>query len=169
MSKNITVAADQTINCLIIIKNTSTTPIINDVEVRADIPEEIVSVGEIKIDGMEFNGNITSGINIGSFPPNVSKIITFTGKTLSPITQALTKQIAGIASSGALSSSDSLAINFQPTVATTVATATTGIAVASLKSSSFSRFFKRWYVWILIAIILIFLFFVIFRRISSNV
>lgn len=159
LSKNVTIAADQTIDCLIIVKNTSTTSI-NDVVLRADIPGEIVSISEVKIDGMAFNGNITSGINIGSFSPNVSKIITFTGKTLSPITQALTKQITGITSSGDLSSSDSLTINFQPTVA--------GASTASLESSPFVEFFKHWYIWILIAIVLVFLFFVIFRRLSSN-
>jgi len=159
-SKNITIAADQTINCLIIVKNTSTNPIDN-IEIRADIPTEIISVSEIKIDGMAFNGNITSSVNIGSFQPNVSKIITFTGKTLSPINQASTKQITGIAVSGALSSSDSVAINFQPNIA--------GANTASVESSPFLEFFKRWYVWIFAAIALIFLFFIIFRRLSSNV
>lgn len=159
-SKNITVTAGQNISCLIIIKNTSATSI-NDVTVRADIPVEIVGTSELKIDGKAFNGNITSGINLGNFSSNVSKTIVFEGKTQSPITQVSAKQIIGIASSGALSSSDSLVINFQPTVA--------GAATASLESSSFAEFFKRWYIWILIALVLIFLFIVIFRRLSSSI
>lgn len=164
LSKNITIATDQTINCLIIVKNTSADSI-NNVLLRADIPGEIASITEVKIDGMASSGNITSSINIGNFPPNMSKIITFTGKTLSPITQASTKQITGIAVSGALSSSDSLAINFQPTIAGDV----TASLESSAESSPFVEFFKRWYIWILIAIVLIFLFFVIFRRLSSNI
>ena len=164
LSKNITITADQTINCLIIAKNTSTASI-NDVILRADIPAEIVSISEVKIDGMASNGNITSGIDIGSFPPNTSKLVIFTGKTLSPITQAITKQIIGIASSGVLSSSDSLTINFQPNIAS----ASTASLESSTESSLFVEFFKRWYIWILIGIVLIFLFFVIFRRLSSNI
>ena len=166
LSKNVDILAEQTINCLMVVKNTSATSI-DDVIVRADIPKEIIGVSEIKIDGETFSGNITSSINIGSFLPNVSKLITFSGKTLSPITQALTKQITGIVVSGALSSSDSLAINFQPTVAG--ATDITASLETSSESSSFVEFFKRWYIWILTAFVLIFLFFVIFRRFSSNV
>ena len=162
LSKDVAIVADQSINCLMVVKNTSSDSI-DDVIVRVDIPEEIIGVSEIKINGTVFNGNITSSINIGSFPPNISKLITFSGKTLSPITQDSTKQITGIAVSGVLSSSDSLAINFQPTIAGAINT------TASLESSPFAEFFKRWYIWILMAFVLIFLFFVIFRRLSSNV
>jgi len=160
LSKNITVVADQIINCLIIVKNTSAS-LINDVSVRVDIPEEIISTSQLKIDGMVIDGNITSGINAGNFLPNMLKIIIFEGKTRSLFTQTSAKQITGIASSGAFSSSDPLTINFQPIVANTTTT--------SLESFSFLEFMKRWYIWILIAIVLIFLFFVIFRRLSSNV
>lgn len=165
-SKDVTIGADETINCFMVVKNTSTT-LIDDIVVRADIPEEIIGISEIKIDGMEFSGNITSSINIGSFSPNASKLITFSGKIFSPITQSLTKQITGIVVSGALSSSDSLEINFQPTVAG--ATDSDTNLVEFSETSPFVEFFKRWYIWILTAIVLIFLFFVIFRRISSNV
>jgi len=136
--------------------------LINDVTVRTDIPAEIVSASEVKIDGMISDGNIISGINLGNFPPNASKIITFEGKTQPLITQVSTKQITGIISFGSFSGSDSLVVNFQPTIAGATTT-------ASLKSSLFVEFFKRWYIWILLAIVLIFLFFVIFRRLSSNV
>ena len=161
LSRNITLIADQTINCLIVVKNISTA-LINDVTVRTDIPAEIVSASEVKIDGMISDGNIISGINLGNFPPNASKIITFEGKTQPLITQVSTKQITGIISFGSFSGSDSLVVNFQPTIAGATTT-------ASLKSSLFVEFFKRWYIWILLAIVLIFLFFVIFRRLSSNV
>jgi hypothetical protein len=161
-SKNITVNADQTIDCFIVAKNISADST-DDVQIRTDIPAEIIGVSEIKIDGIVFAGNITSGINIGSFSPNISKLITFSGKTISPITQASTKQITEIVNSNNLSSSDSVAINFQPTIAET------STATVSANSSPFLDFFKRWYIWIFVAIVLIFLFFVIFRRFSSNV
>jgi len=161
-SKNIIVNADQTVSCLIVAKNISVDPVDN-VQIRADVPAEIIGVSEIKIDGISFTGNITSGINIGSFSPNISKLITFSGKTISPIIQNSTKQITEIVNFDIFSSSDSVAINFQPTIAET-ATAT-----VSVNSSPFWDFFKRWYIWIFVAIVLIFLFFVIFRRFSSNV
>lgn len=165
LSKNIIVSADETVSCLIIVKNISTAPL-DGVAVRAEIPSEIVNVAELKVDGASFNGNVTAGINIGSVLPNTSKLITFTGKSIMPITQGLMKQITAIATSDVFAGIDSVAINFQPTVAG----ASTAASIASpAESSSFVKFLKRWYIWILIAIVLIFLFIVIFRRISSNV
>ncbi len=160
-SKNITVVADQTINCLVIVKNTTTSPV-NDITVRADIPTEIINTSELKIDGLSFNGNITSGINIGNFTPNLSKIITFEGKVQSLITQVSAKQTTGIISSGNLSASDSLTINFQPIIAG-------NITAPVADSSPFVKFLKRWYIWILSAIVLFFLFLIIFKRVSSNI
>ncbi len=160
LSKNVTIASDQTINCLIVVKNTSAV-LVNDVTVRADIPAEIINTSEVKIDGMSFNGNIASGINIGNFLSNMSKIITFEGKTQSLITQISAKQITGIASSGTFSVADSLVINFQPMI--------TANTTTQAESSPFIKFLKHWYVWILIAIVLIFLFFIIFKRVSSNI
>lgn len=162
LSKNITIADNQTVNCLMIVKNTSEISIDN-VQIRVDVPSEIVGVSEIKIDGVVSDGNITSGINMENLSPSMSKLIIFSGKTISPIAQAITKQITVIANYNTISSSDSMTINFQQTIAG-VATAT-----ASVKSSPFVDFFKRWYIWIFVAIVLIFLFFVIFRRFSSNV
>ncbi|MBI3337395.1 MAG: hypothetical protein HY005_02090 [Candidatus Staskawiczbacteria bacterium] len=162
LSKNVILTADQMVDCLVIVKNTSINSIEN-VMARADIPEEIISTEELKIDGVSLAGNITSGVDIGNFLPNMSKIITFNGKTQSLINQVSTKQITGIVSSGAISVFDSLTINFQPAGAIALS------ATSSVDSSSFVKFLKRWYVWILLAIVLIFLFFVIFKRISSNV
>ncbi|MDO8739966.1 MAG: hypothetical protein Q7J54_00135 [Candidatus Woesearchaeota archaeon] len=160
LSKNITVSADQMINCFVIVKNTSN-DLVNDITIRVDIPSEITNTSEVKIDGMELNGNITSGINMGNFSPIQSKIITFIGKTQPIINQISAKQITAIASFGTFSVADSMVINFQ--------TVATNNVVSQAEPSSFVNFLKRWYVWILLAIVLIFLFFVIFRRISSNV
>ena len=160
LSKNFTITADQTINCLIIVKNTSTV-LINDVVVRVDIPSEIINTSEVKIDGLSFNGNITSGINIGNFLSNTSKIVTFEGKTQSLINQISAKQITGIASSGTFSVADSLMVNFQPTTTTNI--------TEKAEPSPFIKFLKNWYVWIIITIVLTFLFFIIFKRVSSNI
>jgi len=136
--------------------------LINNVALRVDMPGEIVGASEIKVDGIIINGNITSGVNIGNFDQNVSKIVTFNGKIQSLIAQVSAKQITGIVSSGSISNSDSLTINFQPTV--------DGVLTPpQSKSSPFMDFVKRWYIWILLAIVLIFLFIVIFRRLSSNI
>lgn len=160
-SKNISISAGEQINCLMIVKNLSNDPA-NDVTVRADIPTEINTISDVKIDGIASTGNITSGINLGNFSPNSSKIITFSGKAQSPITEASGKQITGMATSGSISGSDSLVVNFKATIA--------GASTASLeKSSPFVDFLKRWYLWILIAIVLVFLFIVIFRRLSTNI
>lgn len=160
LSKNINVSADEIINCLIVVKNTTTSPVA-DITIRADIPGEIINTSSLKIDGLEFSGNITSGINIGNFTPNLSKAITFEGKVQSLITQISAKQITGIVSSGNLSSFDTMTINFQ-------SVAVGGTAISE-ESSPFVNFLKRWYMWILSAVVLVFLFFVIFKRVSSNV
>jgi len=165
LSKNIIISADEIVSCFIIVKNISATPL-DGVAVRAEIPAEIIDITELKVDGVIFSGNVTAGINIGSVLPNTSKFITFAGKAIVPITQTLTKQITAIATSNVFVGVDSMAINFQPTVA---GASTVASIESSTESSSFVKFLKRWYIWILIAIVLIFLFIVIFRRISSNV
>lgn len=159
-SKNITISGGEKLNCLIIVKNLSNQEV-KDVLVKADIPTEISTISDAKIDGVVSSENITSGIDLGNLSANYSKIITFSAKAEDLITEPQVKQIMGIASSGSLSGSDSLAVNFKGTIA--------GASTASLESSSFTKFLKRWYLWILIAIVLIFVFIVIFRRLSTNV
>jgi len=143
--------------------NSSTTQI-NNVDVSANIPSEISSLGNLQLNGVPVSGDIVSGINIGSLAPTSTKSITFEGKTQT-ISSSSTKQATATSNisgdpKGALQS-DSVSIILNPIQATAAVSATP-------TTSGFWEFLKHWYLWILGALVLIFLFFVVFKRISSE-
>jgi hypothetical protein len=144
--------------------NASTTQIDN-VSVSANIPAEIYSLGNLKLDGIAVSGDIVSGINIGSIAPQVTKLITFEGKTQT-ISAASTKQATATSSVSGVIQSDSVSISLNPSQATNVSAAVSSTASSS---SGFLAFLKRWYLWIIAGLVLIFLFIIVFRRLSSNV
>ena len=61
---------------------------VNNVNVSANIPSEVASLGNLQVDGVQVSGDIVSGINIGNLAPGTAKSITFEGKTQSISTQA---------------------------------------------------------------------------------
>lgn len=48
-----------------------------NVIVKDQLPSNMVYVGNLRVDGSSFGGNIIDGINLGSMSPSTSKIITF--------------------------------------------------------------------------------------------
>lgn len=146
------------------VANTSETQI-NNVNVSANIPSEVASLGNLQIDGVAVSGDIVSGINIGSLSPKTGKLITFEGKTQA-VLAASTKQAFATASAPdqqtGVSPTDSISIVFNPGQAAVAAVSSTP------EATGFLGFLKRWYLWILSAIALIFLFVIIFRRLSSD-
>ena len=159
--KVIQVGPNGNIYFLIIIKNNSTTTPVDNITVSVNIPSEISLLGNLKIDNVATAGDIVSGINISSLPANVSKTITFEGKTQT-FTSSGDKQAIINISAGGITQSDSTTISLNP-----------GQQAASVSSapgaSGFMEFSKRWYLWILVAVVLILLFIIIFRRLSSNI
>lgn len=134
---------------------------IDNVNISANIPGEISSLGNLKINGVSFSGDIVSGVNIGSIAPSTTKSITFEGKTQA-ISSASTKQATATANVSGSMQSDFVSINFSPNQA--------AAAVSSVATTpGFWGFLKRWYLWILVGLVLIFLFVIIFRRLSSNI
>jgi hypothetical protein len=140
-----------------VINNSSTE--VDNINLSVNIPSEVSSIGNLKVNDISVAGDIVSGINIGSVGVGLSKIITFEGKTQS-INAVGTKQATATVSVDSNSQSDTLTLSFN----------TNQIAAATHTgfSSWLIEFLKHWYLWILVALVLIFLFVVIFRRVSSN-
>lgn len=148
---------------MITVANSSNSQIDN-VNVSANIPTEISSLGNLQLNGVAISGDIVAGINIGSIAPNSTKPVTFEGKTqiiTSPETKSATASV-NISSSNERAQSDSVSINFTPSQVVAA-------AVTAPESSGFWAFLKQWYLWIIVALILVFLFVVVFKRFSSDV
>jgi len=145
---------------MISVANNSATQIDN-VNVSANIPNDITSLGNLQINGVNVSGDIVAGISVGSLSPGSSKQITFEGKTQTISAQA-NKQATAIVNIPGASQSDFVSINLNP------AQSATASVSSSAGASGFWAFLKRWYLWILVGIVLIFLFVVVFRRLSSN-
>ena len=133
---------------------------IDNVNISANIPTEISSLGNLQLNGVPVSGDIVTGINIGSIAPSTTKLITFEGKT-QVISSLATKQATATSNVLGATQSDSVSINLTPSQATA--------AVSNTQTTSgFGEFLKRWYLWILGAIVLVFLFVVVFKRLSSD-
>ncbi len=157
------IGSNANIYFMVTVANTSITQIDN-VNISANIPMEISSLGNLQLDGTSVSGDIVSGINIGSLSTASTKSITFEGKTQTISGTEVTKQ-AIVTSSvlGVTQSSDSISINLNPVqgqVAAAVSSAPT--------TTNLWEFLKRWYLWILGALVLIFLLVTVFRRLSSH-
>lgn len=172
--KDVIVSNKDTIDFLITVKNISNSPIDN-VVVSANITDAVAYTGNLKIDDLGSGDNISSGIHLGTMPPNTSKAISFTG-----FVQAQNNQsgiiITGTVGANSMSDSDSFVLNidaaktdqnaqFQQT------TPEQPNATASVSSgnSFVNNFLKRWYLWVAILAILVTLFVVIFRKLSKEV
>jgi hypothetical protein len=135
---------------------------IDDINVSANIPSEVSSLGNLQVNGVPVSGDIVSGINIGSVVPSTTKLVTFEGKTQN-ISNASIKQATTTASiPNAPAQTDSVSINF------TAGQAVTASVSSVPATSGFWEFLKRWYLWILVGLALIFLFVIVYRRISST-
>jgi len=144
---------------MISLVNNSTTQIDN-VTVSANIPNEIASLGNLKLNETAISGDIVSGINIGSIAPSTTKSITFEGKTQA-ISEASTKQATATSNVLGLINSDTISIDFAQGQST-------GAVSDAVASSGFWEFLKQWYLWILGILVLVFLFIIVFKRFSSD-
>lgn len=138
---------------------------IDNVSISANIPTEITSLGNLKLNGVSISGDIVSGINIGSVAGANTKLITFEGKTQSISADSTKQAISTITVSGN-KQTDSISINLKADTNQNQIVA----AVSNTPSTSgFMEFLKKWYTWILIGLALSFIFIVVYKRLSSNV
>jgi hypothetical protein len=159
--KTVQVGSNGQVYFMISVVNNSASQV-NNVNISANIPNEVTSLGNLQINGVLVSGDIVSGVSIGSLTPGGAKSITFEGKTQTISTQATEQAVATSNVSTGPAQSDSVSINLIPSQAAAA-------SVSSTQSTSgFWAFLKRWYLWILVALVLIFLFVVVFRRLSSN-
>ena len=158
--KSVSVGSDGQAYFMITVVNNSGAQI-DGINVFANIPNEIASLGNLQIDGASVSGDIVSGISIGALAPGTAKTVTFEGRTQTILSSATKTAVATVALLGA-SKTDSVSINFNPAQVA-------GASVSTTESTSgFWTFLKRWYLWILVGLVLIFLFIIVFRRLSSN-
>lgn len=157
------VGANGTVYFMVSVTNNSSVQADN-VSVFANIPMEISSLGNVKVDGIQVSGDIISGINIGSISPQSLRTITFEGKT-DGIAANSNKQATITISSQNTSNSDTVSLNFSPNNSSNKSVASMNNSTQT--SSGFWGFIKRWYLWILVGLVLLFLFIVVFRRLSS--
>ena len=156
------IGSNSNIYFMISVSNNSTSQIDN-VNISANIPSEISSLGNLQLNGVLVSGDIITGINIGSIAPESDKSITFEGKTQT-ISGVATKQAIVTSNVSGITQTDTISINLNPSQNQAAA------AVSSAPATSgFWAFLKHWYLWILVGLALIFLFIVVFRRLSSNI
>jgi len=158
--KSAQVPSNSQVYFMISVVNNSTAQVDN-VNISANIPNEISSLGDLKLNGVSVSGDIVSGINIGSIAPAATKSITFEGKTQT-LSAGTTKQATATSNALGATQSDSISINLVPTVVPAAVS-------AAPVTGGFWGFLKKWYLWILGALVLIFLFIVVFKRFSSDV
>lgn len=153
--KNLDLRSGENIDFLFVVKNNGENKIEN-VIVKAEMPEEIIYSGNLKIDGNSSAGDIKDGINLGSLDPNTVKTITFKGKIKPVNLEEGEKEIVGKVNAGEFSDSDSLKINIKTS---------RGVAAVGLGAIKF--FVQQWYFWLLVILVLAYLFYMIFRSLFS--
>ncbi|MBZ9569410.1 hypothetical protein KJA16_00625 [Patescibacteria group bacterium] len=137
---------------LIVVVNNSP-EILNNVIVKAEIPQEIIYKGELKIDGVPYTGDIRDGIDTGSLSSNTIKTITFRGE-MSPNElidiEKTETEISGNVNVENLSVSDSVKITLERSgmwaKESGTWVATIGLMLKSL--------LKMWYLWLLLGLVL---------------
>jgi len=159
--KTVGLYSDGQVYFMATILNSSKTQV-NNINISANIPAEITSLGNLKLDGVQISGDIVSGVNVGSLASGTAKSITFEGKAQSILAQA-TKQAIITTNILGVTQTDSISINLIPGQV-----AGASVSSANTSTSGFLTFLKRWYLWILVGLVLIFLFFVVFKRLSSD-
>lgn len=157
--KDIKAAPGERIDFLLIITNSSSEDL-KDVNVKVELPQEIIYRGNLKIGENPSEENISKGFNIDYLPSGAIETIIFKGEVASEI-EVEERDIIGMINIENLfiSDSDSTKIAFekpQEQMATTVA--------ASL---SLKELLKKWYFWALLILGIIVLFSLI-KRFSSK-
>jgi hypothetical protein len=164
--KTADIVSDSNIYFMIAVANSSTVQIDN-AKVSVNIPTEISSLGNLKIDNVQVSGDIVSGINIGSLSPSSSKSITFEGRSGSLSGDITTKQASSTISITGNTTftplSDTVSLTFDPVIQAAVAALDTKV------TSGFEDFLKHWYLWIIVTLVVIAIFIAVFKRFSAEV
>lgn len=158
--KSVQVGQNSTIYFLVVLKNTSTADI-NNIIVSAVIPQEVALLGNLKIDDVQTQGDIVSGIVIPSLPQNSAKSITFDGKTQAFSATGEKQATVNVIVPDSQTQFDSLTLNLNPSIQPAEISKTP-------VANPFVEFLKKWYLWIIVAAVLIALFVIIFRRLSTE-
>jgi len=161
--KTLEIGQNATAYFMMTISNNSNFPSDN-VIVSANIPSEILYLGNLKVDGVATEGDIVAGIEIGSITANGKKNITFEGKTESFGYQGQRTASAFI-NSAQTPKSDIVTIDFKNASASVESSASI-ISAPSL--FGITGFIKKWYMWIIAGGVLILLFAIIFKSLSSD-
>jgi len=146
--KEIKVDSGENIDFLLVVMNKGKEGLKN-VTLRIEFPKEVIYKDNFKINGDSLEGNIESGLNIGTFSPGMIKTIVFQGEASSGI-EIGEKDIDVHITAGDLSVSDSVKISFEGIQKQKAAIGTT------LKS-----FLGKWYNWILVILGIVILFYFI--------
>jgi hypothetical protein len=176
--KSVDANNNDTIDFVLAIKNTSVTPVDN-VVVKITNATDVIFAPNVTIDNFTMQGDIVSGITLGTIAPNTAKSLSFTGTVQE---QSQTQQTAPqnqmvqasvlVNSSTNVSDSDFVVINTQQPQANTTPITQTTDTVATTKTASTGSpivdFIKQWYLLAVVVIVIIGLFIIIFKRLSSQ-
>ena len=152
--KTIEISPEEKIDFMALIKNNGSRAIDN-INVKAEMPEEIDYKGELAVSGVYSRENIKDGLNLGSLAPAEEKIIIFSGKSKTDIKEGQ-KEIIAKANFQNFESSDSAKVIFKTSK---------NIFQTSLATIKF--LIGKWYFWVLAIALLAFLFFNVFRNLFS--
>jgi len=137
--------------------------LIEDANISVTIPGQLTNIGDLKVNGTSFAGNIESGIIIDSIAPNTTYAITFEGTT-KELSENFSGQAVALSSVSGITKNDSVNISIQ---AYQPDQSPASIS-SSEKPAGFWAFLKRWYLWILGGVVLVFLFIIVYKRFSSE-
>jgi len=85
----------------------------DNVVVKVDFPQEVLYKGELMLEGVPYNGDIRSGVTLGSLAPGTTKIITFKGEITSESSIFRpAADVVGTITTASGSDSDNVQINF---------------------------------------------------------
>ncbi len=156
-SKYLNASNNEKLSFVITVKNISNSQVDN-ASISANFTNAISYTGNLKIDDVTSVGNITSGIEMGTLPPNTSKAISFSGTVQAETAQAIS--VLARVSSGSMYDTDYLTVNVL---------APGSSLTAAVSVNPFVDFVKKWYLWGIIILVLLILFIIIFRRLSASV
>jgi hypothetical protein len=77
--KNLSLNGGEKVDFLAVASNNDKNEVQN-VVVKINIPDEVVSIASLKVNNSSYSGNIRDGINIGTLAPKEVKTITFQGE-----------------------------------------------------------------------------------------
>jgi|SRR3989338_388289 len=175
--KNVNSTGGNTFTVMLAVKNTSNLAM-NNVVVKASMAN-LTYAGGLIIDTVSSQGDLVSGVTLGTLFPKSSKILFFTVTVPQDASPAVV-QLSATSNVGTLvQDTDYITVTVAaPTVAVpettgmvtgdTNPTTTITTPAAATGNSFLDNLKKNLYIWIIIAIILVAIFIIIFRKLSSD-